>query len=256
MDYKKKLKDIISSVKTPFADIDIFLKYFPELKKSEGERIRKGIINCLEGNMPDNEYRKKYIAWLENQGKKDEEISILKDQIESLHAAMKALKEIHKIELEKQNKQKSQDKSTLETTNKPKFKVGDWVFSELNNVLQIKFIGDNYYVLENTIRVAIDYADKCWHLWSIKDARDGDILVSSSGKPFIFNGEFNDFCVGGYCGININNSFKTDISRCNWTYNKDIKPANKKQCNKLFKAIIDAGYKWDTKKRELNKLNK
>lgn len=39
---------------------------------------------------------------LEKQGKKEEEILILKDQIESLHAAIKALKQAHKMELEKQ----------------------------------------------------------------------------------------------------------------------------------------------------------
>lgn len=42
---------------------------FPELKESESEKIRKGIIECVKGNMPDNDSRKKYIAWLEKQGK-------------------------------------------------------------------------------------------------------------------------------------------------------------------------------------------
>jgi hypothetical protein len=47
------------------------------------------------------------LAWLEKQGNKDEEILVLKDQIESLHAAIRALKEAHKIELKKQDEQKS-----------------------------------------------------------------------------------------------------------------------------------------------------
>jgi late competence protein required for DNA uptake (superfamily II DNA/RNA helicase) len=46
--------------------------------------------------------RETLIAWLEKQGNKDEEILILKDQIESFHSAIKALKEAHKFELEKQ----------------------------------------------------------------------------------------------------------------------------------------------------------
>lgn len=41
---------------------------FSELE-NEDERIRKGIIECVKGNMPDNDSRKKYIAWLEEQGK-------------------------------------------------------------------------------------------------------------------------------------------------------------------------------------------
>ena len=46
-----------------------FYRAFPELKESEDEKIRKGIIRCVKGNMPDNDFRKKYIAWLEKQGK-------------------------------------------------------------------------------------------------------------------------------------------------------------------------------------------
>ena len=44
---------------------------FPELKESEDERIREGLIRCVKGNMPDNDFRKKYIAWLEKQGEKE-----------------------------------------------------------------------------------------------------------------------------------------------------------------------------------------
>ena len=44
MDYKEKLKDIINSNKTPFVDIDTFLKYFPELKEeNKDEKIKKAI---------------------------------------------------------------------------------------------------------------------------------------------------------------------------------------------------------------------
>ena len=45
-------------------------RYFPEYAESEDERVRKGIIRCIKGNMPDNDSRKKYLAWLEKQGEK------------------------------------------------------------------------------------------------------------------------------------------------------------------------------------------
>ena len=54
---------------------------FPELKESEDEGIRKGIIRCVKGNMPDNDFRKKYIAWLEKQGEKKSVIIIPKFRI-------------------------------------------------------------------------------------------------------------------------------------------------------------------------------
>lgn len=83
----------------------------PELKESEDEKIRK----CLLGHFSRYQAEEVFlnnikmggiVSWLEKQGEKDEEILILKDQIESLHTAIKAVKETNKIELERQGKQK------------------------------------------------------------------------------------------------------------------------------------------------------
>ena len=80
MDYKEKLKAIINSNKTPFVDIDTFLKYFPELKESENERIRKALIELVR-MVDKNPIHQifgygdiKYsdmIAWLEKQGEQE-----------------------------------------------------------------------------------------------------------------------------------------------------------------------------------------
>ena len=86
---------------------NVMTRVFPELKESEGERIRKHLIGVVElyyGNTDEQE-KKDCLAWLEKQAKKDEEILILKDKIESLHAAIIAIKETHKIGLEKQGGQ-------------------------------------------------------------------------------------------------------------------------------------------------------
>ena len=75
---------------------------FHELKENEDERIRKEIIDYIKTGA----YNTDWIVWLEKQSEKDEEILVLKDQIESLHAAIKAIKETHRIKLEKQGEQK------------------------------------------------------------------------------------------------------------------------------------------------------
>jgi hypothetical protein len=93
----------------------IFEDIFPELKESEDERIMRCIGMCLTDA---NEQRfidynislKDCLDWLEKQGEKDEEILVLKDQIESLHAARKAMKETYKIELKKQGEQNPANK--------------------------------------------------------------------------------------------------------------------------------------------------
>ena len=50
----------------------ILEKFFPELKESEEERIRKAIIRVFTGesNYTSKEDANKYIAWLEKQKKK------------------------------------------------------------------------------------------------------------------------------------------------------------------------------------------
>ena len=110
--YDKALKQIKECTPDENGFVTICPKeIFTELKESEDEQIRKEILQIAKESK-DSFYmaltpnkREMLIDWLEKQGNKDEEILILKDQIESLNAAIKALKEAHKIELEKQGEQ-------------------------------------------------------------------------------------------------------------------------------------------------------
>lgn len=107
--YNKALKQIKECTPDENGFVTICPKeIFPELYESENERIKNEIIDYIS-TADDKELipYESWIAWIEKQGNKDEEILILKDQIESLHAAIKALKEAHKIELEKQGEQNS-----------------------------------------------------------------------------------------------------------------------------------------------------
>ena len=116
--YDKALKQIKECTPDENGFVTIYPKeIFPELNVTEDELMKIDLIDYFE-ELPDlicngehiegsyrGHYKKDIIAWLEKQGNKDEEILILKDQIESLHAAIKALKEAHKIEIEKQGEQ-------------------------------------------------------------------------------------------------------------------------------------------------------
>ena len=81
MDYKEKLKAIINSKKTPFVDINTFLKYFPELAESDDERIRKEIVEYIkiqqrvikdEGHIQQANDIEKWLVWLKKQGEQKE----------------------------------------------------------------------------------------------------------------------------------------------------------------------------------------
>ena len=72
-DYKSKYENAIEVVKKYrgthiLLTEDVIEEMFPELKDTEDEEIRKGIIRCIKCNMPDNDFRKKYLAWFEKQG--------------------------------------------------------------------------------------------------------------------------------------------------------------------------------------------
>ena len=92
--------------------------------------------------------------------------------------------------------------------------------------------------------------------WSISDAKNGDVLISSDNKPFIFNGWVDEFNVGAHCGLNIVNKFTISNSRCKWTNNKNIKPATKEQCQSLFDEMNLLGWVWNQETRELKEFNR
>jgi hypothetical protein len=84
----------------------------------------------------------------------------------------------------------------------------------------------------------------------------GDIMMSIAGtSPFIASGESSiDNNPKYICGITVAGNFKTD-SNCFWTDEFYI-PASKKIKKKLFKAIKEAGYNWNSKTLELEKIEK
>ena len=141
MDYEQKYKEANKKVAARFG-FNVAKEIFSDLYESEDERIRKWLIKDIRTAIHDGIYNgesineaEKALAWLEKQGDKDEEILILKDQIESLHAAITAIKETHRIELEKQGEQKPAEWSSRD----------DSYFEELTeasglNELQIEWL--------------------------------------------------------------------------------------------------------------------
>lgn len=99
------------------------------------------------------------------------------------------------------------------------------------------------------------------HIWNIQDAQDGDVLSFYSG----YKGKkmFQIGIVEKYVGKlgSCSNTFKTYVGM-DWDNNlqigrymgcDDIRPATKEQRDALIKAMNDAGYEWDTEKKELIK---
>ena len=93
--------------------------------------------------------------------------------------------------------------------------------------------------------------------WTIQDAKDGDVIFYDEGWICIFK------CIHGiwyssYCFITDDGEFHTGYERhaVDSTIHGNAHPATKEQRDALMKAINDAGYEWDTEKKELKKKEK
>ena len=166
------------------------------------------------------------------------------------------------------NEQKSADKIA------PRFKVGDWVVRG-DTIAQIVDIQKQYYVGldingKDFVSSRFLNGDKI-HLWTIQDAKDGDVLALSWledknlwAKIVIFKkyhsegvkGLYNMPCVEGY-GITFKNGktvFNERIPYYSKTWTCNLHPATKEQRDLLLQKMKEAGYKWTTETNTFEKL--
>ena len=137
----------------------------------------------------------------------------------------------------------------------PKFHEGEWVAcEELNTAKIISIDGDRYEVefIDGTKGFPhIDYIDINFHLWTIQDANDGDVLVDEDVNVIgIFEG------IEGMCWHSkfyYSNTTKEFYGiECGGSHIKEFaKPATKEQRDILFAKMKEAGYEWDEEKKEL-----
>ena len=220
---------------------------FPELRESKDDRIMRvirGWIYTRPASFFDNGISKEEIlAWLEKQGEQKPVDSYCQENCKGFQETGKCFAD---GDCKAKREAESNDK------NEPKFHEGDWVVTDKNNVVQIKEIEDNRYVLENTMKFSVCYVDKCWRKWNIRDAKDGDVLATSAGA-FIYNGNNGGgSCPGSYCGIDTRGNFKVGVEH-HWT-GKPVFPATKEQRDLLFQKMKEVGYIFDFKNKESKKI--
>ena len=163
-------------------------------------------------------------------------------------------------------KKQSEQTHMTKTSDKelePKFKVDDWVVS--NNDGEVWQIGSIYYVTgqccflynKNRDRIGVtkEELDSDFHLWTIKDAKEGDVLVDSYSKDSIlilYKGIDKERSILAHCGWNGYNLFvPSDGLGYGELDNTDYLPATKEQRDLLFQKMKQAGFEWDAEKKEL-----
>lgn len=215
----------------------------PEFKENEDEKVRKELINLIK------DFHKKssafnvvsqesMLAWLEKQGKQ-----IPADKVES--------KDYSSID---PHFGKPIDKQ------KPKFHEGDWIISnDKKSTYQVIEVKRGIYVIRDNAdnheyHIGIEECEKSGRLWTIQDAKDGDVLVDEDNNIGIYK-EIEGICWHSYFYLGCNNHLY-GFSIGGSHVQNNTKPATKEQREQLKKAISDAGYTFDFEKKELKKIEK
>lgn len=231
-----KMKEIMTMDNAPVIPKEIGECIFPELAESEDEKIRKALIEYFNEQCDMSDWNGVYgyqvIAWLEKQGEPKPQVYKTEDGEIITYSETDG----YKVE--------------------PKFKVGDWIVDNCGYIWKIQGVVNQFYLIEGLegveSRPTIEWVNKTFHLWTIHDAKDGDVLTTSAGA-FIYNGNRGGgSCPGSYCGINTLGSFEIGVES-HWT-GKTVYPATKEQRDFLFQEMKKDGYKWDSKKKELKKI--
>lgn len=135
----------------------------------------------------------------------------------------------------------------------PKFKVGDWIvkYDEFGVMIRLvdKLLSKSYLLLDKFgVKYNISfYQQDRWRLWTIEDAKDGDVLVSGHELPFIYAG--NKKCA---CYVDYKHIFHIGDNR--WFFNERTQPATKEQRDFLFAKMKEAGWELDAEKKEFKKI--
>ena len=270
---------------------------FPELIENEDEKIRKQLLNWLKDcnwDAIDNGTLKRddIITWLEKQS---EPIKLSEEERNRFAKGVLSECAISFINYLDSNKREGKmcvsngecedienafhncmwdrlhgyyckyiDKGEQKSTTTPKFKVGDWVINEHGFVMQIVDVQDGNYVYMyegGKLSATIEQMENSCHLWTIQDAKDGDVLVVRDNFNSIvlfhgigINGRINYHCKcdHGYYSFRIQGD-----EACLGTMDKDAEryhPATKEQRDILFQKMKEAGYEWDAENKELRKI--
>ena len=270
---------------------------FPELKESEDEQIRKTLIDYFQAYKEQKECgittfygisTDNILTWLEKQGEqqgksaleawRDMRLEVYQQASGNRHepnysddrTKMFSLEDIDEI-IEKISEQTHAELGQSEVTKtsdqelEPKFHEGEWIISNTADkdyhICKITGIKDGNYTIESICGYKgynqFDVFDTVYKLWTITDAKDGDVLsyvideedlwimiYRSLYEPYeghvhyhalLFNDNFTD---KGTCCICIDN----------------LKPATKEQRDLLFQKMKEAGWEWDGDKKELKKV--
>ena len=264
-------------------------KLLPELVESKDEKIKAKLIEFFKGYSPDKEWwgnitQEDILAWLEKQGKNNigiSEATKLKLEDNLNEALEKETPESLNKFLNEQGEQKQDVNIQINTSEyindmggngcylkntaqkpadkvKQKFHKGDWVVSPNGVYWHIDAVWNGRYEVSSIDGTHTDWPlnTSLYHLWTIQDAKDGDVLAYDNGCVeiiLLFKKWLDEVGKGAYSYVHITSSGR-HIHINNWSdCGLSAYPATKEQRELLFSKMIEAGYTWDAENKKLKK---
>ena len=259
-----------------FYEEDI-IEIFSELKeKTDEEMIQKliAVVHLYYGEGVNSE-RDECLEWLKKQSKnkpieRKEFTTIpfgafdseLIEEMLTIPDGCVATIEGNRIHIKKECKGKLEaikEEKVDNANNVLKFKEGEYVVDiDCGKVLRISEILSRGYLFENGYYLPFDTANREYRLWTIADAKDGDVVCYkdeiSLYKHDIKNATKEEITFGGFvyhCCYD-GKRFITDSFYSLTEKDKiNIHLSTKEQRNILFTKMKEACYEWDSKNKEL-----
>lgn len=278
--YKKALeraKEIIECSKSDTKEVRMVLSFFPELKECEDKRMIQYFKDLAPFDKAEELYEKygfshkDAIAWFEKQGEQKPVKSLIdywkemrlevwaqasgnrSHNVSTDNTKMFSLNDIDEI-LEKIGDCQIEHKPE---ESKPKFKVGDWIINETSNfIYKVLSRGYEGYMVANVNKdkftISLENEER-YHLWTIQDAKDGDMIYVSTEEKGI-QAIFYKY-EGGiiYFHCNLCGDFIADgympIGAIEF-----MSPLQKVHYQRFFEKMHEAGYEWDAELKQLKKI--
>jgi hypothetical protein len=107
------------------------------------------------------------------------------------------------------------------------------------------------YYFDEGDGLSIVFVDEHYHIWTIEDAIDGDVLAFKNNSGIIICKSPTNYDTRSYCRLIYDNFINKEESGWDSTL---LVPATKEQRDLLFKKIEESGYEFDFKTKELKKI--
>ena len=239
---------------------------FPELTESKDEKIRKEIISAV--NIYCSEYsrgekvREDMLAWLEKQDRQNVQPKFkVGDTIKRPNCPVKYRVtniDADSFQLDGGCWFKLDRMTEFELSEpKHKFEIGDWIACDSDGLtISIKDIKDELYYFHQGNNLPIKDVDATYHFWTIKDARDGDVLAWDKGRYILIFKELKDNKVIAHCSYNNHSEHFGTQGNYDTVFDSilEFTPATLKQRNALERVMDKAGYTFDFEEKELCKI--